>query len=78
MTRSCHTLISYAFDTLALNRLAIRCQPENARSSAIATRLGFSYEGTLRESARHNETLHDMAVYSVLRREWPPPGVDPS
>lgn len=64
-------LVSYAFDTLELNRIVIRCQPENARSSAIAKRLGLSYEGTLRECAKHNGELHDMEVYSVLRREWP-------
>lgn len=71
ITWSCRALVSYAFDTLELNRIVIRCQPENARSSAIAKRLGFSYEGRLRESAKHNGELHDMEVYSVLRREWP-------
>ncbi|AWV89233.1 GNAT family N-acetyltransferase [Bradymonas sediminis] len=69
ITRSCRALISYAFDTLKLNRIVIKCQPENTRSSAVAKRLGFSYEGTLRESAKHNGKLHDMEVYSVLRRE---------
>lgn len=70
MTRCCRTLISYAFDTLELNRIVLQCQPENTRSSAVAKRLGFTYEGTLRESAKHNGELHDMDIYSVLRREW--------
>lgn len=52
------------------NRIVIRCHPENGRSSAVAKRLGFSYEGTLRECAKHNGELHDLEVYSVLRREW--------
>lgn len=72
MTRCCHALVSYAFDTLELNRIVIRCHPKNTRSSAIAKRLAFSYEGTLRECAKHDGKLHDLAVYSVLRREWPP------
>jgi ribosomal-protein-serine acetyltransferase len=69
MTRSCRALVSYAFETLDLNRIVIRCQPENTRSSAIAKRLGFTYEGTLRECAKHNGELHDLEVYSVLRRD---------
>lgn len=69
MTRSCRALVSYAFETLDLNRLVLRCQPENTRSSAVARRLGFTYEGTLREWAKNNGELHDMEVYSMLRRE---------
>ncbi len=72
MTRSCHALITYAFETLELNRIVIRCQPENTRSSAIAKRLGFTHEGTLRECAKHNDELHDLEVYSMLGREWEP------
>ena len=71
ITRSCRALVSYAFETLDLNRIVIRCQPENRLSSAVAKRLGFTYEGTLRECAKHNGAVHDLAVYSVLRREWP-------
>ena len=28
-------------------------------------------DDTLRECAEHNGELHDLEVYSMLRREWP-------
>jgi ribosomal-protein-serine acetyltransferase len=70
MTRACRGLISCAFEELGLNRIVIRCQPENARSSAIPKRLGFTGEGTLRECSKLRDELIDLEVYSLLRREW--------
>jgi ribosomal-protein-serine acetyltransferase len=52
MTRACRKLISFGLEDLDLNRIAIRCHPENTRSSAIPKRLGFTLEGTLRECTR--------------------------
>ena len=69
ITRSCQALISYAYEALDLNRIVICCRPDNTRSSAVAKRLGFTYEGTLRQVARHNDKLHDREVYSLLRGE---------
>jgi RimJ/RimL family protein N-acetyltransferase len=41
------------------------------RSRALAERLGFSYEGTLRKALRLSDGYHDDAVYAVLAEEWP-------
>lgn len=70
ITRSCRALIRYAFETLDLNRIVICCRPDNRRSSAVAKRLAFTHEGTLRQYARHGDKLHDREVYSLLRCEW--------
>lgn len=70
MTRACRKFIAFAFEELDLNRIVIRCHPENTRSSAIPKRLGFTLEGTLRECTRLNGELIDMQIYSLLRREW--------
>jgi ribosomal-protein-serine acetyltransferase len=70
VSRACQGLITHAFTRLDLNRIVLRCHPKNDRSSAIARRLGFTFEGRLRECARLRDELVDLEVYSVLRREW--------
>ena len=56
--------------SLHLNRLEIRTDVENAPSRAVAERLGFHYEGTLRQSYRvTDERYSDDAVYSLLRSD---------
>jgi RimJ/RimL family protein N-acetyltransferase len=37
----------------------------------LSRRLGFSYEGTLRQALRLSDGYHDDAVYGVLAEEWP-------
>ena len=67
MTSAVAVLVDHAFDSLHLNRLEIRTDIENARSRAVAERLGFRYEGTLRQSYRvTDERYSDDAVYSML------------
>jgi ribosomal-protein-serine acetyltransferase len=70
MTAAVAALVDHAFAELALNRLEIRTDIHNARSRALAERLGFRYEGTLRQSYRVNdERYSDDAVYSLLASE---------
>jgi RimJ/RimL family protein N-acetyltransferase len=48
----------------------IRFVPGNARSAAIATRLGFRTEGILRQSIMNNGLVDDLVVTGMLKREW--------
>jgi len=65
-------LFSYAFDSLGLERVALRCDVRNERSARAIRRLGATPEGVLR---RHrvaaDGTVGDTAYFSVLRDEWP-------
>jgi ribosomal-protein-serine acetyltransferase len=72
VTRSCRSLINYAFRELELNRIEIRCAVENERSRRIPERLGFRNEGTARESERVNDVYYDSVIYGLLAREWSP------
>ena len=66
VTRSCRTLIEYAFESLGMNRIEIRCSAENFRSAAVPERLGFKKEATLRQAEFRNGRLHDFLVYGLL------------
>src|SRR5438270_7715180 len=50
ITRCCRALIDYLFDSMELNRVQINCAVENRRSRAVPDRLGFTLEGTLRQT----------------------------
>ena len=66
VTRSCRTLIEYAFDELGMNRIEIRCSSENLRSAAVPERLGFTKEATLRQAEFRNGKPHDFYIYGLL------------
>lgn len=66
-TRAVNALVDHAFDELGLRRLFLRVRVGNARSSAIARRLGFQLEGTARGEELHGNELHDLEHYALLR-----------
>ena len=70
MTKCVKALTDYAFSEWQMNRVEIHSRQANTRSRAVAERLGFEYEGTLREIERVSDRYVDHAVYSMLRRDW--------
>ncbi len=72
ISRASRYLIDYAFDGLDLNRIEIRCSSENLRSAAIPKRLGFRFEGHLRQSEFRNGKLHDFLTFGLLRSDRKP------
>ncbi len=71
MIRSCKTMMDYSFYELEMNRLQIKCMPGNYKSRAIPIKLGFSLEGIFREVQLADKHFRDLAIYSMLRSEWP-------
>ncbi len=63
-------LLAYAFDTLNLNRLWLRCAAENERALALYERLGFRREGVLREDLFIDGRAQDAVVMGLLRSEF--------
>src|SRR5438128_3125971 len=49
VTLAVAALVSHAFGEWQLHRVEIRAAPDNARSRAVAERLGFTEEGELRD-----------------------------
>ena len=76
-TAAVRALLAVGFGQRALERIELRTSTLNVRSRALATRLGFVHEGTLRHAiespveCRHaNDAFEDEAVYGLLAREW--------
>lgn len=76
---ACRELLRWVFEVRGLHRAEWRCRADNARSSAVAERLGMTLEGVLREAWLVNgdgpdeKTWHDKQVWSILAHEWTAP-----
>ncbi len=67
MTAAAAVLVRHGFDGLQLNRIEIRTDVTNRPSRAVAERLGFRHEGSLRQAYRiAGERYSDDAVYAML------------
>jgi len=67
IAESVRLLTDYAFDYLKANRLEIRCDELNARSAAIPKRLGFVFEGRLRNDlATTDGRLRTTLIFSLI------------
>jgi ribosomal-protein-serine acetyltransferase len=70
ISKSCKAIINYAYRTLDLNRIEIKCGIRNNKSRAIPEKLGFKQEGILREAELVNNTFIDLYIFSMLKNEW--------
>lgn len=70
MTAAVTALLRHGFRTLQLNRIELRAGVRNRRSRAVAERLGFRHEGTLRQGEHLYDRFVDHAVYGLLAEEW--------
>lgn len=71
VTRAVRAAVDALFASVPrLERVVIRCWPDNLRSRAVPERLGFHHEGRLRHVARLGDGFVDHEVYSLLRGEW--------
>lgn len=70
MTKACRAMVDYAFWTLQLNRVEIRCMSENLKSRQIPVKLGFRQEGVLRQVRWRKDHFDDHIVYGMLASEW--------
>jgi ribosomal-protein-alanine N-acetyltransferase len=69
MTEALNAIISFAFETMELNRLEALVMPGNLPSEQLLLKLGFTEEGILREYAFYKDRFHDLKSFSILRRD---------
>jgi RimJ/RimL family protein N-acetyltransferase len=71
-TEMASALVKVAFEFDKVKRLDLMCSPENERSAAVARRLGFTFEGRLRDrqlAAHHPRG--DLLCFTLLAAEYP-------
>jgi RimJ/RimL family protein N-acetyltransferase len=71
-TEMASAMVKTAFELDRVKRLDLYCSPDNERSAAMARRLGFTYEGRLRDRqlAPHHPR-GDLLSFSMLSTEYP-------
>jgi len=68
-------ILSYAFSDsfpFYLNRIEALILPHNTPSIKLVKKLGFVYEGEMRDKCFWNGGFHNMALYSLLRKDYAP------
>ncbi|MFI5734426.1 GNAT family N-acetyltransferase [Kribbella sp. NPDC051587] len=69
-TDAAKVMLRLAFETLHVHRVTAAIGPENAASIAVVKRIGFSYEGHLRDHVFTNGAWRDSLLYSILEDEY--------
>ena len=70
VTRATRALTDKVFADYGFERVDLRADVANARSRAVAERLGFRFEGVLPREFWNGLAYVDQAVYALLREEW--------
>lgn len=69
ITEAVAAITDFAFDVLGAQRVFIKCDAKNERSAAVARRLDFPFEGTLRRDTRdHFGNLRDTLVFAKVQK----------
>jgi [ribosomal protein S5]-alanine N-acetyltransferase len=71
MTEGLRAVIGVAFGELGLHRVEANIQPGNARSIALARRLGFEKEGYSRRYLLIDGDWRDHERWALLAEDWP-------
>ncbi|MBI5202590.1 MAG: GNAT family N-acetyltransferase [Elusimicrobia bacterium] len=64
--------VDYGFRKLALHRLSARIDPTNRAARKVLQKIGFHYEGCLRQDKRLNSRWIDQECWGQLKSEWKP------
>ncbi len=70
VTRAAERFLAFSFDERGLHRVSLLAAVSNARSRAVAGRLGMREEGILRGAERVHDGYHDLVVHAILEPEW--------
>lgn len=66
MTEAASAVIAFGFETVGLHRISLQAAIDNLASQGVASKLGFSREGVLREASRGVSDYHDTVIFGLL------------
>lgn len=67
---SVRAVLGYCFNQLGFNRIELQCTSTNLASQQVAKRLGFTWEGMLRQAELLDGAYADLYVYALLRADY--------
>jgi ribosomal-protein-alanine N-acetyltransferase len=68
--RAVTLITTWAFDTLGFARVELTTTPDNSATRALALKLGFREEGTMRQRNLERGRRVDVMMFAVLKDEW--------
>jgi [ribosomal protein S5]-alanine N-acetyltransferase len=72
MPEAVSAVLTYGFGEMGLHRIEAIIDDANTRSKSLLLRLGFQYEGNLRQRFVSRNGFEDEYHYGLLRDEWRP------
>jgi RimJ/RimL family protein N-acetyltransferase len=69
-TEAVKLILQHGFNTLNLNRIALRVYENNPRAIKAYEKAGYKVEGRLRQGHYDNGEYIDVILMSILRSEW--------
>ena len=70
VTEAYKRVIELLFNEIGVNRITGRHDVNNPNSGKVMLKCGLTYEGTLREGGVHRRGICDLAIYSILAKEY--------
>ncbi|MFL5694803.1 MAG: GNAT family N-acetyltransferase [Ktedonobacteraceae bacterium] len=70
MTEAMSAILTYGFTELGLHRIEAIIDIANERSKDLLLKLGFTYEGNLRQRYSFRDRFEDEHYFGLLRDEW--------
>jgi [ribosomal protein S5]-alanine N-acetyltransferase len=62
-------VFGYGFSVMGLHRISAEVEDDNRASISVLKKLGFAYEGTLRDCEIKNGRFISLEIYALLRKE---------
>ena len=63
-------LLEYCFIHLHTERVTLDHLPHNSRAASLYQKLGFQFEGVMRNSGKKDGRYIDLHLLSMLRKEY--------
>jgi [ribosomal protein S5]-alanine N-acetyltransferase len=70
MSEAMSAVLTYGFTGLGLHRIEANVASKNTRSKGLLLKLGFTYEGNLRQRYFFRDHFEDEHCFGLLKDEW--------